>query len=129
MYSNTAGSDWRVEIRGQLCDKSNCPTEIIPCSSPAAPLSTQWRWRGTQYLLLQPLQHRSQQGLPVLLVGLHLLLQFFLGVLDEVVVLLEGLLDHLALVLPLLCQVLQQFSLLALGAEEGTAECNRATLK
>lgn len=70
-----------------------------------------------QYLLLQPLQHGGQQGLPVLLVGLHLLLKLFLGVLDEVVVLLEGLLDHLALVLPLLRQVLQQLSLLALEGD------------
>lgn len=66
---------------------------------------------------MQPLQHGGQQGLPVLLVGLHLLLKLFLGVLDEVVVLLEGLLDHLTLVLPLLCQVLQQLSLLALEAD------------
>lgn len=68
-------------------------------------------------LFLQPLQHGSQQSLPVLLDGLHLLLQFFLGVLDEVVVFLEGLLDDLALVLPLLCEVLQQFGLLALEGD------------
>lgn len=74
---------------------------------------------GPSHLFLQPLQHGSQQSLPVLLNGLHLLLQFFLGVLDEVVVLLKGLLDHLALMLPLLCQVLQQFGLLAL---EGSGE-------
>lgn len=67
-----------------------------------------------QYLLLQPLQHGGKEGLPVLLVGLHLLLKLLLGVLDEVVVLLEGLLDHLALMLPLLCQVLQQLGLMAL---------------
>lgn len=70
------------------------------------------------HLFLQPLQHGSQQSLPVLLDGLHLLLQFFLGVLDEVVILLKGLLDHPALVLPLLCEVLQQLGLLALEREK-----------
>lgn len=69
----------------------------------------------TQYLFLKSLQHGSQQGLTVLFVGLHLLFQLLLCVLDEVVVLLEGLLDDLSLVLSLLSQVLQQLCLLELS--------------
>lgn len=53
-------------------------------------------------------------GLTVLLVGFHFLRQLLFGHLDEVVVLLDGLLDDLPLVLPLLGQMLQQLSLLVL---------------
>lgn len=55
------------------------------------------------YLLLQPLQHGGQVSLPVLLVGFHLLGQLLFCHLDEVVVFLNGFLDHLSLVLPFLC--------------------------
>jgi len=58
-------------------------------------------------------------GLAVLLVGLHLLRQLLFGHFDEVVVLLDGLLDHLPLVLPLLRQMLQQLSLLILHGQSG----------
>lgn len=76
------------------------------------------------YLLLQPLQHGGQQGLSVLLVGLHLLLKLLFGILDEIVVLFEGLLDHLALVLPLLRQVLQQLRLLTLETHTTKGEAS-----
>lgn len=58
-------------------------------------------------------------GLPVLLVGLHLLSQFFLCHLDEVVVFLNGFLDHLPLMFSLLCQVLQKLSFLVLVEHGG----------
>ena len=57
-------------------------------------------------------------GLPVLLIGFHLLGQFFLCHLDEVVVFLDGFLDHLTLVFSLFCQVLQELCFLVLWEHE-----------
>lgn len=59
----------------------------------------------TSYLLLQPLQHGSQMGLPVFLIGLHLLGQLLFRHLDEVVVFLDSFLDYLTLMLSFLCKV------------------------
>lgn len=71
------------------------------------------------YLLLQPFQHGSKVGLPVLLIGFHLLGQFFFRHLDEVIVLLNGFLDHLPLMFPFLGEVLQELSFLVLGTHKG----------
>lgn len=67
------------------------------------------------YLLLQPLQHGSQMGLPVLLIGLHLLGQLLFCHLDEVIVFFDSFLDHLSLMLSFLREVFQKFSFLVLG--------------
>lgn len=72
----------------------------------------------TPYLLLQPLQHGGQMGLPVLLIGLHLLGQLLFRHLDEVVVFLDSFLDHLSLVLSFLCKVFQELCFLVLGAAQ-----------
>lgn len=68
----------------------------------------------TTHLLLQPLQHGSQVGLSVLLIGFHLLGQFFLCHLDEVVVFFDGFLDHFPFMFAFLCQVFQELSFLVL---------------
>lgn len=54
-------------------------------------------------------------GLPVLLIGLHLLGQLLFRHLDEVVVFLDSFLDYLSLVLSFLCKVFQELSFLVLG--------------
>lgn len=69
----------------------------------------------TAYLLLQPLQHGGQMGLPVLFIRLHLLGQLLFCHLDEVIVFLNSFLDHLSLVLSFLCEVFQELSFLVLG--------------
>lgn len=66
------------------------------------------------HLLLQTLHHGAQVGQPVLLALLHLHLQLLLGHPAEVAVLLHGLEEHVALVLPLLSQHPQHLGLLGL---------------
>lgn len=66
------------------------------------------------HLLLQTLHHGGQVGQPVLLALLHLVLELLLGHPAEVAVLLHGLEQHLALVLPLLGQGPEYLSLLEL---------------
>lgn len=57
-------------------------------------------------------------GLAVLFVDLHLVVEFLLCHLAEVVVLLQGLVEHLSLMLPLLSQLLQEQGLLRLQREK-----------
>lgn len=57
-------------------------------------------------------------GLPVLLVDLHFLGQLLFGHFAEVVVLLNGFLNDLTLVFPLLCQVFEELGFLALKRKE-----------
>lgn len=54
-------------------------------------------------------------GLPVLLIGLHLLGQLLFRHLDEVIVFLNSFLDHLSLMLSFLCEVFQELGFLVLG--------------
>lgn len=68
--------------------------------------------------LLQALHHGGQVGQPVLLVLLHLHLELLLGHAAEVAVLLHGLQQHIALVLPLLSQGPKYLRLLGLEEEE-----------
>lgn len=58
-------------------------------------------------------------GLPVLLVDLHSLRQPLFGHFDEVVVLLDGFLNDLSLVFPLLCQMFEELGFLTLKENEG----------
>lgn len=66
------------------------------------------------HLLLQALHHGGHEGHPVLLDLLHLELQLLLGHAAEVAVLLHGPEQHVALVLPLLGQNLEDLRLLGL---------------
>lgn len=66
------------------------------------------------HLLLQALHHGSQVGHSVLLDLLHLQLELLLGHSAEVAVLLHGPEQHVALVLPLLGQDLEDLRLLGL---------------
>lgn len=70
------------------------------------------------HLLLQTLHHGGQVGQPVLLALLHLQLELLLGHSAEVAVLLHGLEEHVALVLPLLGQHAQHLGLLGLQRVE-----------
>lgn len=69
---------------------------------------------GPAHLLLQALHHGGQVSHPVLLDLLHLQLELLLGHAAEVAVLLHGPQQHVALVLPLLGQGLEDLRLLGL---------------
>lgn len=69
---------------------------------------------GRTCFLTQPLLEGTEVGLPVLLVDLHLLDEFLLCLLAEVVVLLMCLVENLLHVLPLPSQLLQHQGLLGL---------------
>lgn len=71
------------------------------------------------YFLTQPLLEGTEVSLPVLLVDLHLLDEFFLRLLAEVVVLLVHLVENLLHALPLLSQLLQHQGLLGLQGRAG----------
>lgn len=69
------------------------------------------------HLLLQTLHHGGQVSQSVLLILLHLQLELLLGHPAEVAVLLHGLDQHIALVLPLLSQGQKYLRLLGLEGE------------
>lgn len=68
-------------------------------------------------LLFEFLIHGRHDGCAVLLVGLHLLIELFLGHLAKVVVLLRSFLLHLLLVFTLLRQVLQNLCFMVLTTD------------
>lgn len=70
------------------------------------------------HLLLQALHQCGQVSQAVLLILLHLHLELLLGHPAEVAVLLQGLEQHLTLMLPLLSQDLQYLCLLGLEGKE-----------
>ena len=69
---------------------------------------------GKTCLLMQPLFESIEVGLPVLLVGLHLLDELLLRLLAKDAVLLARLVQNLLLAVPLLHQLLQHQGLLGL---------------
>lgn len=71
------------------------------------------------HLLLQALHDGSQVSEPVLLILLHLHLEFLLSHSTEVAVLLHGLQQHISLVVPLLSQGPEYLRLLRLTGSRG----------